>query len=82
MLRKIIKGNTQTYRDDCRKAGLPRSIFQVLMFNRRGNVILALPGPKPLAKLAGLLMNFFGSLIGKYLLGYSDSYPEYYSKHP
>lgn len=74
--------NTQTYRDDCRKAGVPRSMFQVLMFNRRGNVVLALPGPKPVAKLAGLLLNFLGSIIGRYFLGYSYSYPEYYDpKH-
>jgi len=61
---------------------MPRSMFQVLMFNRRGNVVLALPGPKPIARLAGLLLNFFGSIIGKYLLGFSDSYPEYYNKQP
>jgi hypothetical protein len=70
-------GNTQTYRDDCRKTGVQRNIFQVLMFNRMGNVVLALAGPEVIAKPLGLMLNFFGSLIGSWLLGFSDSYAEY-----
>ena len=71
-------GNTQTYRDDCRKAGQARSIFQVLMFNRMGNVVLALPGPRLIARPLGLLLNLLGSLVGYWVLGYSYSYIEYY----
>jgi hypothetical protein len=53
----------------------------VLLFMHRGNAVLAWPGPRLLAKLFGVLLNFMGGLIvGKWLLGYSDSYEEYY--HP
>lgn len=71
--------NVQGYRDDLRKAGMQRRLPQVLLFNWRANVVLALSGPKYIAKAVGLLMNFVGGLvIGKWILGYSDSYPEYY----
>jgi len=47
----------------------------------RGNTILAWPGPRVLAKVFGMLVNYVGGvIIGKWLLGYSDSYEEYY--HP
>ena len=70
--------NAQTYRDDCRKAGMERSLFQVLMFNRAGNVALAVPGPAFIARTFGLMINFFGSLVGRWIFGYSYTYPEYY----
>jgi hypothetical protein len=45
---------------------------------RKGGTLLALPGPKFIAKPLAILMNFIGGVvIGKWLLGYSDSYPEY-----
>jgi len=70
--------NIQTYRDDTRKAGMKPSLPQLLLIMRKGNVLLALPGPKFIAKPLALLMNFIcGLVIGKWLLGYSDSYPEY-----
>ncbi|KAI9930979.1 hypothetical protein ASPWEDRAFT_34502 [Aspergillus wentii DTO 134E9] len=70
--------NAQSYRDDCRKAGVPRSLPQVLLFNWAGGVVLALPGPVFIARPLGVLMNFFGGLVlGKWILGYKDSYPEY-----
>lgn len=48
---------------------------------RKGDTLLALPGPQIVAKPLAVLMNFIGGLvIGKWLLGYSDSYPEY--SHP
>jgi len=48
---------------------------------RRGNTVFVWRGPPALAKLFGVLMNFVGGvIIGKWLLGYSDSYEEYY--HP
>jgi mannose-6-phosphate isomerase-like protein (cupin superfamily) len=73
-----LLGNTQTYRDDCKKAGIPRSMFQVLLFNYRANVVLALPGPQFVARPLGLLLNFFGAWIGRLIFGFQDSYPEYY----
>lgn len=74
-----IIGNVQSYRDDCRKAGISRSLPQVLLFNYLGGVVLALPGPLIVARPLGVLLNFFGGLVlGKYLLGYKKSYSEYY----
>ena len=71
-------GNVQSYRDDCRKAGVVRSFPQVLLFNWAGGVVLALPGPPLIARFLGIMMNFWGGLIlGKYILGYQESYPEY-----
>ncbi|KAI1629579.1 hypothetical protein EDD37DRAFT_59553 [Exophiala viscosa] len=72
--------NTQTYRDDCRKAGIPRNLCQVLMFNYRANVVLALPGPKFIAKPLGLLLNFFAAWAGTVIFGFRDSYPEYFDR--
>ena len=47
----------------------------------RGNVVFVWPGPSFFSKPFGVFLNFFGGLIiGKYLLGYSDTYVEYY--HP
>lgn len=46
---------------------------------RRGEVVLAVPGPRRLAKVMGLLLNFWGGLVvGKWILGYRDTYSEYY----
>ncbi|KAJ5896790.1 uncharacterized protein N7473_006189 [Penicillium subrubescens] len=71
--------NVQSYRDDCRKAGIPRSLPQVLLFNWVGGVVLALPGPTIISKPVGVALNLFGGLVlGKYILGYRESYPEYY----
>jgi hypothetical protein len=74
-----ILGNMWGYRDDCRKAGIQRSLPQVLLFMWKGKAVLALSGPKFIAKSLGLLLTFFGGLvIGKWILGYSDCYSEYY----
>jgi hypothetical protein len=72
--------NLQTYRDDCRKASIPRSLPQVLLFMRRGGVVMALSGPPWLARAFGDLLNLFGGVVlGRWILGYSESYSEYYS---
>jgi len=76
-----VTGNAQTYRDDCRKAGMQRSLFQTLLFNRLADVIPVLPVPGVIAKPVGLMMNFLGGLVvGKWILGYSESYAEYYHR--
>lgn len=74
-------GNVWGYRDDCRRAGVKRSLFQALLFMHRGGVVMALPGPEGISRALGLLLNYVGGVfIGKWLLGYSGCYPEYY--HP
>ncbi|TLD27425.1 hypothetical protein E2P81_ATG10713 [Venturia nashicola] len=73
--------NLQTYRDDTRKAAMRPSWPQILLFMRKGDTFLALPGPKVIAKPLAVLIHFVGGVvIGKWLLGYSDTYPEY--SHP
>lgn len=48
---------------------------------RKGDTFLALPGPTFIAKPLAVFIHFIGGLVtGKWLLGYSDSYPEY--SHP
>lgn len=73
------KGNVWGYRNDLKQAGMQRSLFQALLFMHRGGVVLALPGPELLSQVIGLLLNYIGGVfIGKGLLGYKDTYPEYY----
>lgn len=44
--------------------------------------MLALPGPEIISQVVGLLLNYVGGLlIGKILLGYQDTYPEYYHEN-
>ncbi|KAJ5668967.1 hypothetical protein N7462_010037 [Penicillium macrosclerotiorum] len=74
--------NVQSYRDDCRKAGCSRSLPQLLLFNWLGDVVPVFPGPAYVMRPLGVFMNFVGGLlIGKYILGYRESYPEYYKPH-
>ncbi|KAK2613979.1 hypothetical protein N8I77_000844 [Diaporthe amygdali] len=71
--------NVWGYRDDCSKAGVKRSLFQALLFMQHGGVVMALPGPESISRPLGLLLNYIGGvIIGKWLLGYSGCYPEYY----
>lgn len=75
----VLIGNVWGYRDDCRRAGVQRNLFQNLLFMHRGGVVMALPGPEMVSLAAGWLLNFLGGvLVGKWLLGFRDSYPEYY----
>lgn len=58
---------------------MSRSIFQALLFMHRGGVVMALPGPEVVSVAVGVLLNYIGGvMIGRMLLGYRDSYPEYY----
>lgn len=58
---------------------MKRSLFQALLFMHRGGVVMALPGPDGISSALGLLLNYVGGVfIGKWLLGYSGTYPEYY----
>lgn len=60
---------------------MKRSLFQALLFMHRGGVVMALPGPEVISSALGMLLNYIGGvIIGKWLLGYSSCYHEYY--HP
>lgn len=51
------------------------------MFMHGGGVVMALPGPEGVSRALGLLLNYVGGVfVGKWLLGYSGTYSEYY--HP
>lgn len=40
--------------------------------------MLALPGPRLIAKPLGLLFNVLGACIGRWVFGFEDSYLDYY----
>ncbi|KDQ15472.1 hypothetical protein BOTBODRAFT_31796 [Botryobasidium botryosum FD-172 SS1] len=73
--------NAHSYLEDCKKANMQPNILQLLLMFHENNVIMALPGPKFIAKPLGVLMNWIGGVVlGKWLMGYSHTYKEYF--HP
>lgn len=73
-----MPGNVWGYRHDLKQAGMDRSIFQALLFMHHGGIVMALPGHHVISVALGVLLNYIGGvLIGKMLLGYRGSYPEY-----
>ena len=71
--------NLYCYLDDCRKAGMSPSPFQMCLWLYCFDCYLALPGPRPLAKwFSERLVWTMGVMIGKWLLGMRESYPEYF----
>lgn len=85
--------NTQLYRSDCTSQGVPRSLFQVLLFNHHADVALV-PNwlmvwhnrwpalrrfvERFLAPVLGRSMNLFGGVIlGKWFFGLRSTYEEY-----
>lgn len=53
-------------------------MFQIWLFLSSGDTYPVMPGPTWLAKPLGMLVNFIGGLvIGKWVLGYKERYPEY-----
>ncbi|KAG8167418.1 hypothetical protein KVR01_003107 [Diaporthe batatas] len=65
--------------DEAYFPGVKPSVFQALLFMHRGGVARALPGPDGISIVLGMLLNYVGgAFIGKWLLGYSASYHEYY----
>ncbi|KAK7215704.1 hypothetical protein V2G26_003707 [Clonostachys chloroleuca] len=70
------------YLDDCRKAEQPPSLFQLMVFLRAADTPLGLPAPTEL--VGRVASNFFMNAMGwygKWILGYKESYPEYYVKN-
>ncbi|KAL6716919.1 hypothetical protein ACLMJK_004831 [Lecanora helva] len=73
--------NLTSYLDDCRKAHRAPQTPQLFLFLYFFDCYLALPGPKPIMKpVSQALVFFVGVVIGKWLLGMKESYPEYYKK--
>ena len=70
------------YLEDCRKAKMEPSIFQILRFLYAVDGPLAVPclGPRWMGRqLSWLVMYLAGVVVGEYLLGYKGSYMEYYA---
>lgn len=70
------------YLDDCRKADVQPSPFQIFVFLYWFGAPLGLPVPGPMWLKNGVSRAFttiMGPVIGTLLLGYQNSYPEYYN---
>lgn len=90
--------NTQLYRSDCTKHGVPRSLLQILLFNHCADVVLVpqfllelhrrLPVirdvlERRIAPFIGRAMNFVGGVVlGQWLCGLSSRYEEYVKEAP
>jgi hypothetical protein len=69
------------YLDDCRKAKQPPSFFQMMVFLRSADTPLAIPMPTQwLGLLVSKALMHSAGLWGKWVLGYQESYHEYYRK--
>lgn len=69
------------YLDDCKKAKMEPSLFQLLVFLHRANTPLALPLPNEwLGTIVSRIFLILVAYFGRYVLGYQDSYPEYYEE--
>ena len=72
--------NLYCYLDDCRKAEMRPSVFQVCLWLHMFDCYLALPGPREVSMMCSeWLVWILGVLVGSWLLGYQISYPEYYA---
>lgn len=67
------------YLDDCRKARAAPSLFQLLVFLHSADTPLAVPLPlESLGKVASRILLTATNFWGRWVLGYKDTYPEYY----
>lgn len=73
--------NVFGYFDDCRKAAVSPSIFQLCKFLDDAYMPIAVtPGPEWIAKWADwAFMVVMGRYVGGWVLGYQATYPEYYN---
>lgn len=73
--------NLYSYLDDCRMAKRAPQLPQLCLFLYFFDCYLALPGPKVLMKpLRQVLVFVIGVVVGKWLLGFKETYPEYYKE--
>lgn len=69
------------YLDDCKKVGAAPSFFQLLVFLHSADTPLAVPLPwEGLGRIASRILLTVTAVWGKWVLGYRDSYPEYYEQ--
>lgn len=67
------------YLDDCKSAGAAPSLFQLLVFLHSADTPLAVPLPwVSLGKIASRILLTATNFWGTWVLGYKNSYPEYY----
>ncbi|KAK0118324.1 hypothetical protein ONS95_012617 [Cadophora gregata] len=69
------------YLDDCKKSKTAPSLFQLLVFLHSADTPLAIPLPNE--RLGVIVSRIFLIVVafwGKFMLGYKDSYPEYYEE--
>ncbi|CAN8097812.1 unnamed protein product [Discula destructiva] len=70
------------YLDDCKKARAAPSFFQLLVFLHSADTPLAVPLPwEGLGKIASRVLLTATNFWGTWILGYKDSYSEYYEEH-
>ena len=73
--------NLYGYLDDCRMDDMPPSLAQMCLFLHFFDCYLAIPGPKTIMNpLSELLVFILGVVVGKLMLGYRETYPEYYKE--
>lgn len=76
--------NFFSYLNDCKRAKQAPSIFQLFVFLHSADTPLAIPLPNvPLAEFVGIYLSWVlmiaVAFVGRFILGYKPSYPEYYS---
>ena len=73
--------NIYMYLEDCRKAKRCPNVAQIMLFLYFFDCYPGLPGPKVVSRpLSQVLVFILGVMIGKWLLGFKESYPEYYQR--
>lgn len=69
------------YLDDCKKNKVAPSFFQLLVFLHSADTPLAVPLPwEALGRVVSRILLTATALWGKWVLGYRDTYPEYYEE--
>lgn len=69
------------YLDDCKRARAAPSFFQLLVFLHSADTPLAVPLPwEGLGRIASRILLTSAAFWGRVVLGYRDTYPEYYEE--
>ena len=72
--------NYYSYTEDCIEQKMAPNICQIFLFLYSTDTYPVLPGPKFIAQpLSRYLTWFLGVVVGKHILGFKESYDEYYN---